>query len=51
MNAVKAWRGSLYRKQVYLEIKYLDMYGLSLLIAAARIYHPASSPVPNPTSR
>jgi hypothetical protein len=31
-------------RQVYLEIKYLGIYGLSLLIAAARIYRPASSP-------
>jgi hypothetical protein len=29
MNAVKACGGSLYRKQVYLEIKYLDIYGLT----------------------
>jgi hypothetical protein len=33
-------------RQVYSEIKCLGFYKLSLLIAAARISYPASSPVP-----
>ena len=41
---VRSWGSPLTDKQVYLEIKYLGIYGLSLLIAAARIYRPASSP-------